>query len=88
MTEGQSIALTVLLDRARRGEGPATAEEIAEMTRWPGARTFGHRRTSRILSELLAAGRVRRTASRAEGVRWEVSFETARRAWRRGEDDR
>jgi hypothetical protein len=72
MTDEQSIVLTVLGDRARRGEAPATAEEIAELTRWPGARTFGVARTRRILRQLQAAGLVRRTASRAAGIRWET----------------
>ena len=62
--------LTVLADRARRGEGPGTADEIAAGTAWPGERTFGVARTRRILRQLQAAGHVRRIASRAGGVRW------------------
>jgi hypothetical protein len=88
MTEEQSIVLTVLADRARRGDGPGSVEEIAELTRWPGARTFGVGRTRRVLRELQAAGHVRRTSSRAAGIRWDLSFEAARRAWKHGEDDR
>lgn len=69
-TEEQGIVLTVLADRARRGEGPGTADEIAAGTAWPGERTFGVARTRRILRQLQAAGHVRRIASRAGGVRW------------------
>jgi hypothetical protein len=72
MNEEHSIVLTVLLDRARRGEGPGSAEEIATGTAWPGQRTFGVARTRRILRGLQAAGDVPRAASRADGVRWEV----------------
>ena len=64
--------LTVLADRANRGEGPGTADEIAAGTVWPGERTFGVARTRRILRQLRVAGHVRRIASRADGVRWEV----------------
>jgi hypothetical protein len=66
----QRIVLTVLLDRRRQGEPPATVEEIDAATAWPGARTFGVDRTRRILRELQAAGFVRRISSRANGVRW------------------
>jgi hypothetical protein len=72
LSDDQQIVLTVLGDRARRGEEPAVVEEIAAATAWPGARTFGVQRTRRILRELREAGHVRRNATRADGVRWEV----------------
>lgn len=71
-TEEQGIVLTVLADRTRRGEGAATAEQIAAGTAWPGVRTFGVVRTRRVLRELQAAGLARRTSTRADGVRWQT----------------
>jgi hypothetical protein len=69
LSREQQIVLTVLGDRARRGEGPAAVEEFAAATAWPGARTFGVDRTRRILRELREAGYARRHATRAGGVR-------------------
>lgn len=56
LTEEQGVVLTPIRDRARRGEPPATTLEIAAGTAWPGARTYGIRRTARILRELSNLG--------------------------------
>ena len=71
-TRSSCVVLTVPTDRERRGEGPASAEEIAAGTAWPGEKPYGVARTRRILRALLDAGLVQRTATRAYGVRWEV----------------
>jgi hypothetical protein len=72
LSEEQGVVLTVLYDRARRGDEPCSVEEVAAGTAWPGERTYGVARTRRALGELRAAGLARRIASRADGVRWEA----------------
>jgi hypothetical protein len=72
LTEEQGVVLTVLLDRARRGDGPGSTEEIAAGTAWPGERTYGIDHARRVLNELRRLGLARRIASRAAGVRWEA----------------
>jgi hypothetical protein len=65
LSDEQAVVLTVLGDRARRGEGPAAVEAVAAATAWPGARAVGVGRTRRILRELRRAGYVRRHATQA-----------------------
>ena len=60
LSDEAQIVLTVLADRARRGEGLGSVEEIAAATAWPGARTLGVDRTRRILRDLQEAGYARR----------------------------
>lgn len=59
-----AIVLTALYDLTRPDDDgahlPATAAEVASQTRWPGARTFGRSRTSRLLAELVQTGCARR----------------------------
>ena len=63
LSDEAQIVLTVLADRARRGEGLGSVEEIAAATAWPGARTLGVDRTRRILRDLQEAGYARRHAA-------------------------
>lgn len=61
LTDEQAVVLTVLTDRARRGDGPGLADAIAAGTAWPGARRYGARRTVRVLRELERLGLARRS---------------------------
>lgn len=72
LSKEEAVVYTVLSDRATRGDGPATLQEVVLGTAWPGARTFGAARARRILRSLDEGGYVRRIATRAGGVRWEV----------------
>jgi hypothetical protein len=58
--------LGVLYDAHR----PLTATKAAAGTAWPGARTYGLRRTRRLLRELEAAGFAERRQGRWHWLRW------------------
>jgi hypothetical protein len=70
LTEEQGVVLAAVNDRKARGDSPGTTEEISADTAWPGERTYGMARTSRILRELQELGYVRRVRNRARGVYW------------------
>lgn len=80
LSDEQKIVVTVLLDRYRIMDEPASAQEIAAATAWPGARTFGVGRTRRILRELRDEGLAHRlnfgSAGDGDriprGVRWQL----------------